>query len=507
MRAMDTHQGRALRSRAGGRIALAGGAVALVALAFGIAHLFRLRFESGDVYPEYSTFRADPKGCRVLYEAFGRLDEFDASRNLEAFDRLAGIEDAAVFFLGVPPGDLVEVPLHEAEVLEARLEEGTRLVVTVNGLGFVPNIGVPVGTEAPDEPKVEAVEDEAPTEEDAGASVEAGEPGDDRGAGDGDEDEDEDLVRLTERWGFRLEFEEVDDRPDGGWPVRARGSLEAALSAGGDGGGEGGPAVEAEDGGGPGMPSWLSVWRFGALDESWEVLAETEAGGYPVLVRRAFGAGELVMASGSYFASNQALWQDPSTALLRELTGGRRRLLFDETHLGTMTDPGIATLIRRYRLHGLFFGLAVLAALYAWRSGSSLVPPDAAAEERRYADHTVMGADAATGFSRLLRRTVPASGLLSVCYREWFRSAARRPGFTDDQADRIIGLIREDEGRPSRRRRPEQAYNRILAIVAEEGGARRRPGTAPDPDPVADGGDSPPASITTPQRIEPNRKS
>ncbi len=39
----------------------------------GLIQLILLRFESGDVYPPYSSLRADPLGCKALYESLGRV--------------------------------------------------------------------------------------------------------------------------------------------------------------------------------------------------------------------------------------------------------------------------------------------------------------------------------------------------------------------------------------------------------------------------------------------------
>ena len=44
-------------------------------LVYGIAHLFALRYEKGDVYPPYSTLRADPLGAKGLYDAAERAAE------------------------------------------------------------------------------------------------------------------------------------------------------------------------------------------------------------------------------------------------------------------------------------------------------------------------------------------------------------------------------------------------------------------------------------------------
>ena len=46
----------------------------LVALfVFGLTQLFKLRFEAGDIYPEYSSLRADPLGAKALYQSLESL--------------------------------------------------------------------------------------------------------------------------------------------------------------------------------------------------------------------------------------------------------------------------------------------------------------------------------------------------------------------------------------------------------------------------------------------------
>ena len=42
----------------------------VIGFAVGITKLFLLRFEAGDVYPPYSSLRADPLGTMVLYKAW-----------------------------------------------------------------------------------------------------------------------------------------------------------------------------------------------------------------------------------------------------------------------------------------------------------------------------------------------------------------------------------------------------------------------------------------------------
>jgi hypothetical protein len=56
--------------------------VCLAALTYGLIQLLALRFESGDVYPEYSSLRSDPLGTMAFYESIGNLDGFTATRDL-----------------------------------------------------------------------------------------------------------------------------------------------------------------------------------------------------------------------------------------------------------------------------------------------------------------------------------------------------------------------------------------------------------------------------------------
>ena len=42
-------------------------------------------------------------------------------------------------------------------------------------------------------------------------------------------------------------------------------------------------------------------------------------------------------------------------------------VVFDEEHNGLRDNPGIASLARKYRLHGVIAGLILLAGLFVWK--------------------------------------------------------------------------------------------------------------------------------------------
>jgi hypothetical protein len=396
-------------------LALAG-AVAVAGLVAGVSALFRLAFTTGDHFPEYSTYRSDPRGCRAVFEALERTaGGGGVSRNLTPFPRLRGAGDSTVVLAGYQGAWLwgLKLPVGEIEALEAVPEAGGRLVIALNAGRF-------------------GVVDEA--------QLASRPPG--TGGGEGADEEGAPLVGLDERWGFDVwrSSEAVD--PEGGW------------------GCEPGPALGPEP---PPVPRWFSAFRARDAGGEWEVVLDTADGA--AALRRSFGAGEIVFLTDAYFLCNQAVATAPATGFIRWVTSGRGRLVFDETHLGSATDPGIAGMVRRYRLHGFFLGLLVLGAVYMWKNASGLVPPDAATEGRRFGDAAVRGADATTGFGRLLRRHVPARSLLSTCYRTWFASRARGPSFTAAVADEVIRTIEAEEAKPARHRDLAAAYNAVARAV------------------------------------------
>ncbi len=209
--------------------------------------------------------------------------------------------------------------------------------------------------------------------------------------------------------------------------------------------------------------AWHSAAVFTGLDTNWTVLYARS--NHPVVVERTFGRGSVVLASDTALHSNETLRRGRSTALLAWLAGDSRRLVFEETHLGSRLNPGIMTLARRYSLHGLGVGLLLLAGLYVWRTVTGLVPrlPDPGTE----ADEVVTGKDSASGFMNLLRRAVPPAELLPLCLAEWRKSVLRdRPGFANKTAA-IQDVVNLESAKPPKEQNPVDAYRQISRILTE----------------------------------------
>src|SRR5687767_6849307 len=62
--------------------------VLLFVFGLGVTWLFDLRLSGGDIYPPYSTLRADPLGTRALHDALQRLPEVEVERSLKPLRKL-----------------------------------------------------------------------------------------------------------------------------------------------------------------------------------------------------------------------------------------------------------------------------------------------------------------------------------------------------------------------------------------------------------------------------------
>jgi hypothetical protein len=143
-------------------------------------------------------------------------------------------------------------------------------------------------------------------------------------------------------------------------------------------------------------------------------------GSSAVVIERNFGGGSVVIATDSYFVSNEALSKDRHADLLAWLIGSNRNIVFDEAHFGIVDSSGVATLMRKYRLHGVVAGLILIAGLFIWKNSTSLVPPPVEEKQERF----ITGRDSGAGFVNLLRRSIAPRDLLATCFDEWKKSSA-----------------------------------------------------------------------------------
>jgi len=382
--------------------------VATAIFVYGVTALLVLRFEKGDVYPPYSSYRADPLGAKALYEGLGILKEVEAVRNVEPLPKLSGLSGTTLFLLGLRRSDFRAMQLSAVQAMEEAALEGGRIVIS-----FVP-------TEAHSVPGSKEKEKKEPPREDA----------------ERQDDEEQELqgkeyVDLADRWSVETELSGEKE-------------AEASLSALG------------ED-----LPSslvWYSALVLEPRDNAWRTIYVRA--GKPVLIERSYGKGSITLSSDSFFLSNEAMKNKRHPRLLSWLCGAHRRIVFDETHLGVSRRPGVAGLLRKYGLAPFFISLITLALLALWKQSARFVP---ACEED---DQPVVDAskDTFTGLTNLLRRNIPADGILDACLEEWKRSFTHGRQNRSGLLPRIQEIIVSDRAQPIKTRNPVRAYRQISSL-------------------------------------------
>jgi hypothetical protein len=102
----------------------------------GIWKLYELRFSAGDIYPQYSSLRADPLGTKALYESLRRIPDTSAARNYLALASVPKVK-ATVLFLGENPLLFEAKPEDEIKEYEALAASGARVVIAMRPVSRV----------------------------------------------------------------------------------------------------------------------------------------------------------------------------------------------------------------------------------------------------------------------------------------------------------------------------------------------------------------------------------
>jgi hypothetical protein len=407
-------------------------ALCLAGFAFGVIRLFQMRFDAGDIYPPYSSLRTDPLGVKAFYESLQKLPGLTVSRFFQRNSKLQGGPRRVLFLLGTTREDLETMSLDDEKTLAAFLFSGGRVVITL----------LPYASQAQDAGLLFTNSAPSPPQPRTRPPARRQRPS--RGDTNSDPSLLPELVSLFAKTGLRVEYDNLSLDEDG----LSRSELAEAVRA---------P---------PGLPPLIS-WHSGAywriLDTNWQTLYQRKR--HPVIVERSFGAGCLALATDSYFVSNEALRRERHAELLAWLVGGRRDIIFDETHLGVEERPGVAALMRQYHLQGVLLGLALLAVLFVWKNSAPLVPP-APGPLDEGGGALVRGREASAGFASLLRRGIAPADILFTCFAEWKSACARQPRAAA-RLPAIERIIEEEKARPRGSRRAVETWQTIRQILAK----------------------------------------
>jgi Domain of unknown function (DUF4350) len=378
-----------------------------------ILQLFEIRFSRGDVYPAYSTLRTDPLGAKAFYESLAHVEQLGVSRNETSLDRFAPPKGATLFFIGTSDLGALET---EIAKLEHFVSNGGRLVIT-----FYPQSKDTFLVERSHKTRASPSPSASP--------------------------DDEPVVKF-------LSNRDVAKR----WDLKFAADPKLTDSS----------AEFADPEAGSSKISWHSAVHFKDSGPVWKTICTSNE--LPVMLERSLGDGTIVLASDSYFLSNEAMRRERHADLLAWLIGPNRRVIFDETHLGISENPGISTLMRRYHLGGLLAGLLVLAVLVVWKNAARVLP---SAETRAAADEVVLGKESFAGFVNLLRRNVAPPELLPLSVEQWSKRFPRemKPSVgegglpvgsqSNAQVERLKQIIKEQP------RDIVGAYRQIAAAIHE----------------------------------------
>jgi hypothetical protein len=394
-------------------------AVILTALfVVGIVHLFSLRFELGDVYPPYSSLRADPMGSQILYESLKEIKGQNVSRNFESLDRILRGDPCTFILLGLSPHELTYEHKDTLLSLEHFMRRGGRIIVCCDPLSS-------------DEESVKQFKETLKKSQ---------EQKEKKQGKDKSSDQEVDLkntVELMSRWGFNLNA-----------------SSEKTPS------GEAMPLFVSYEG--DRMITWKSSLYFDELNPAWKVLATRND--KAAVIEKAFGNGTLILSSDSFFLSNEDLRIEQHPEFLTTLFGMHSRIIFDEVHLGVSQEPGLSTLIRKYHLEGVCLGALLVLTLFVWKNAFPLIPPVTPINEA-----LMTGKDEASGLGNLLRKNISSKSVLRTCYDQWKASFKNRRALRPQQAENIEKIINESE--TARSTAPSsnlvQAYQQIAQILSE----------------------------------------
>ncbi|HTV39760.1 MAG TPA: DUF4350 domain-containing protein [Candidatus Sulfotelmatobacter sp.] len=395
------------------------------AFAFGVVYLFDLRFDAGDVYPPYSSLRADPLGAMALYESLEKIPGINVRRDFSNSDSLPAEPQTVYLHLAGDPYEFDFVSQETYRNIQDFLTRGGRLVITFfpQTEDFWFNESAITGTNS--EPKKMTKSKSDKHNHDNHDT----------------ENDDNSWLNMSDKWKFHVAFQKLEQKPDGFTyaPATVFNQSEERL---------------------PDTLDWHSGIVFTNLGSAWRVIYSR--GGNAVLIEREFGRGSVVIASDSYLLSNEAMLKDRHADLLAWLLGPAKNVVFDETHFGIVETPGVAALMRKYHLEGLAIGLIVLAGLFIWKNAFSLVPPLADPDAERF----IVGKDSASGFVNLLRRGIAPRYLLATCFEEWKKSTKAAQSSSLSRFQQAEAIFAAEQA--TAKHGPVDTYNKISETLGNQ---------------------------------------
>jgi len=362
-------------------------AALLLLLLFGVAiKVFSIRFESGSLYPPYSTRRADPVGTKALYETIHQLfpDSTHREEDPVRFEQTVLGPSSLMFLIGVSTSSFASGTLNWDE-LHTKLSSGATVVIATRPTKknkFAQNPSTQEETE--NDTDEEAASDEETTRE---------------------------IAELESTEANHLSLQEF--LLDSGVSIKTfeKGriqNVETHLLAT--------PLL-------PDFHSPLALKSINYLDldqaELWTTLYAIDE--TPVVASKSVGSGTLIISADSYPFTNEGLLNNSNSEFFAWLLKEKESIRFIELHLGVTRSKGLIFLAREHGFESTLI-LALLAAIaFIWSSSFSPSPKIEIEPFDLLADSS-KGKTSNTGLQNLLRDAYEENAIAQAAYLQWSAS-------------------------------------------------------------------------------------
>jgi len=364
--------------------------ILLVTMVWGIVELFSLRFSEGDVYPQYSSYRADPIGCKALYESLREISGLDVERHLRPVRDFQETAGSVFFYTGITSSSLVK----DDRELFNYVFNGGSLVVIYSPNALPDYLHLQREREDKKDPKNQKTAKDKDKPEKKPDSDQKG-----KNKTDALIKYEKELKELRQRWDFELsKWDHNPVMPQEAVPTKF---AEAVTN----------------------IPIYSQ--RYLKVDPGkWQVLYQFKK--KPVMVERQLGKGKVILSSAAYFASNEGLFKSPRPELLSRLVGTATKVRFNEYLHGVAEKRTILWLGKRYHLEIMALNLLLLALLIVWRCLFELSVKGADKISTSPNIQVDSQYSSTGGLKNLLTMAVARSELLETCFKEWRKSAGYR---------------------------------------------------------------------------------
>ncbi|HEY6137716.1 MAG TPA: hypothetical protein VI670_08130 [Thermoanaerobaculia bacterium] len=183
------------------------------------------------------------------------------------------------------------------------------------------------------------------------------------------------------------------------------------------------------------------------------------AGDKSVVARIADGAGDIIVFGVPEALDNEHLAKN--LPFLVALTGGARRVYFDETIHHMATGEGMLALLKEWRLGPFLLLLLIVTATIFWRGGARIGAPD-----DEFRDTRSEAIDLVGSLGALYDRSMTKGEALAAYHRELTRAVAASTGLRGEALHKRVGEMTGGAGPAWKHQQlSEEEFRRMLTSL------------------------------------------